>query len=429
MPVVTADELPKLQEVIESEVREEARLRAAAQSRLDEIRKNNKPEALLRNKDLFDEVDGIFKPADAKRQDISELRQRYDSLAGPGPSASVTEGPAGLQALQRSEPFNPGLRMCSSEEYRRFMDQAKTMPLKDAWLRSSPAEVMSRAEVVASRFGTRPEGLRERAITLTNLPWSDRQPDQFVGLPARRIMLMDLITMATTDSSSVDYVQQTARTDAAAATAYGTLLPEHSLTLINVNVVVSRIGTWTPATEAQLADQGQLQDLINSDLLGDFARALENQIVNGSTTPWNGILNASGINTQARGGDTWLDCIHKGITQIRLAFGEPNALALHPTDLQSVTLQKDAQGNYLFRIGEATNIWGLNTVPTPVFSQGTGLVGDWRYATLWTREGVSVMASNEYSDYFLRGQIAIRAQGRAAFATKRPSWFTALTGL
>jgi hypothetical protein len=414
--------------MIESDVREEARMRAAAQTRLDEIRKNNKPEALLRNKEIFDEVDGIFRPADAKRQEIAELRQRYAKLADPGQPPSP-EGPAPASALNRSQPFNPGLRMCSSDEYKRFMDMSRTMPVKDAWLRSSPAEVMSRDEVVASRFGTRPEGLRERAITLTNLPWSDRQPDQFVGLPARKIMLMDLISMATTDSSSIDYVQQTARTDAAAATAYGTLLPEHSLTLINVNVVVSRIGTWTPATEAQLADQGQLQDIINADLLGDFARALENQVVNGSTTPWNGILNASGINTQARGGDTWLDAIHKGMTQIRLAYGEPNALALHPTDLQSVTLQKDAQGNYLFRIGEATNIWGLLTVPTPVFSQGTGLLGDWRYATLWTRQGVSVQASNEYSDYFLRGQVAIKAEGRAAFATKRPSWFCALSGL
>lgn len=429
MPVLTAEELPQLQEVIESKVREEAAERKAAQSRLDEIKKNNNPEALLRNKDLFDEVDAIFRPADKLAEEVSDFRKRYEALTAPGPQGSVLSTPDGPLVVGRNLPFDPGMRMTSSEQYKRFRADMDAMPLEKAINRAQPSEVMSRAEAVASRFGTRPDGLRERAVTLTNLPWSDRQPDQFISLPARKIMLMDLITMATTDSSSVDYVQQTARTDAAAATAYGTLLPEHHLTLINVNVVVSRIGTWTPATEAQLADQGQLQDVINNDLLGDFARALENQIVNGSTTPWNGILNASGINTQARGTDTWLDAIHKAMTQIRIAFGEPNAVALHPTDLQSVTLQKDGQGNYLFRIGEATNIWGLQTVQTPVFSQGTGLVGDWRYATLWTRQGVSVQASNEYSDYFLRGQIAVKVEGRAAFATKRPSWFCSLSGL
>lgn len=426
MPIATAEELPQLQEMIESDVREEARLRAAAQTRLDEIRKNNKPEALLRNKAVFDEVDGIFKPADAKAQEIAELRQRYKVLAG-GPEGPVVEGPAGPEAVARSQPFDPGLRLCSSDEYKRFLEVAKSMPVETAWLRSNPVEVMSRTEAKASRFGTAP--VRERSITLTNLPWSDRQPDQYVSLPARPIMLMDLLSVATTDSSSIDYIQQTARTDAAAATAYGSLLPEHSTTLINVNVAVSRIGVWTPATEGQLMDQGQLQDIINTELLGDFARAVENQVVNGSGTPWNGILNTSGINTQARGTDTWLDCIHKGITQIRLAFGEPNAVALHPTDLQSVTLQKDGQGNYLFKMGEAMNIWGLQTVPTPVFTQGTGLLGNWRYATIWTRTGISVQSSNEYSDYFLRGQVAIKAEARAAFGVKRPSWFTSLTGL
>lgn len=429
MPVFTAEELPKLQSMIEGEVREEARMRAEAQARLDAIKASNKPEDLIRNRAIADEVDEIFKPCDAKRQEIAELRARYQKFAGPGPDGLTLEGPTGPGPVERSQPFDPGLRMCSSDEYKRFIESAKTMPVKDAWLRSSPVEIMTRAEAKASRFGSRADAVRARAITLTNLPWSDRQPDQFVPLVARRVMLLDLINMATTDSLSIDYVQQTARTDAAAATAYGSLLPEHSTTLINVNVAVSRIGVWTPATEGQLQDQGQLQDIINSELLGDFARGVENQVLNGTGTPWNGILNTSGINTQARGTDTWLDCIHKGMTQIRLAYGEPNAVALHPTDLQSVTLQKDAQGNYLFKMGEALNIWGLQVVPTPVFTQGTGLVANWNFATMWTRQGVSVQASNEYSDFFLRGQVAVKAEGRAAFGVKRPSWFTALTGL
>lgn len=425
MAVITADVLRQMQEAIEADQREEARLRAIADKRKADIAASvDDPMKLLRDAHIFEEVDEMYKPADALRSKIVLARANYARLAGTPDSP---EGPAPADAVARSVTLDYGERFTTSDAYRRFRSSVQGgSKLEVAWLSElkNGVEVMSRREAKDSRYG-----VRERAVTLTNLPWSERQPDQFVPLAARPVVLLDMIAMATTDSTSVDYQQQTARTDAAAATAYGTLLPEHSLTVINVNVVVNRIGTWTPATEAQLQDEGQLQDLINADLMGDYQRSVEYQIVNGSGTPWNGILNASGINTQARGTDTWLDCIHKGMTQIRLAFGEPNAVGLHPTDLQSVTLQKDSIGNYLFKIGEPPNIWGLQPVPTPVFPQGTGVVANWRWATLWTRQGVAVMASSEYSDFFLRGQVAVKAEGRAAFGVKRPVWFCSLSGL
>jgi Phage capsid family len=425
MPVVTADVLRQMSEAIEKDVREEARLRAQADQRKAEILASRDPLEVLRDAHAFDEVDTIYKPADELRGKIVTMRANYARVAGT-PDRPTSADPI-ADPTARVVGFDPGERFTTSEPYIKFRDSIRSgAPLAQTWMTelNNGVEIMSKREAKDSAFG-----VRKRAVTLTNLPWSERQPDQFVPLAARPVVLLDLIAMATTDSNSVDYQQQTARTDAAAATAYGTLLPEHSLTVINVNVAVSRIGTWTPATEAQLQDEGQLQDLINADLMGDFERSVENQIVNGTGTPWNGIVNASGVNTQARGTDTWLDAVHKGITQIRLAFGEPNAVGLHPTDLQSVTLQKDSIGNYLFKIGEPPNIWGLQPVPTPVFTQGTGVVANWRWATIWTRQGVAVMSSSEHSDYFLRGQIAVKAEGRAAFGVKRPAWFTILTGL
>lgn len=419
MPVLDATDLLKLGELIESEEKEAARLRIDADKMRDAIRSTGNWTT-----DDVNRLSDAYKPADKKREEIVSLRQNYARLAGTPEDG--TRPPNGSTATSPAI-FDPGERFTTSEPYQRFRSGVKAGTKLDvAWMSElrNGVEVISRREAKESHFG-----VRQRAVTLTNLPWSERQPDQFVPLAARPVVLLDMIAMATTDSTSVDYQQQTARTDAAAATAYGSLLPEHSLTVINVNVVVNRIGTWTPATEAQLQDEGQLQDLINADLMGDYQRATENQIVNGTGTPWNGILNTSGINTQARGTDTWLDCVHKGITQIRLAFGEPNAVGLHPTDLQSLTLQKDSLGNYLFKIGEPPNIWGLRPVPTPVFPQGTGVVADWRWATLWTRQGVAVMASSEHSDFFLRGQVAVKAEGRAAFGVKRPVWFTQLTGL
>jgi len=425
MAVITADVLRQMSESIEADSREEARLRAAADKRKADIAASvDDPMVLLRDAHIFEEVDTMYKPADELRSRIVLARANYSRLAG---TPDTKEGPVSEDTVAHSAALDYGERFTSSDAYVKFRNAVRSgAKLEVAWGSEfkNGVEVMTRKEAKESHFG-----VRQRAVTLTNLPWSQRQPDQFVPLAARPVVLLDMIAMATTDSGSVDYQQQTARTDAAAATAYGTLLPEHSLTVINVNVVVSRIGTYTYATEAQLQDEGQLQDLIDADLMGDYQRSVEYQVVNGSGTPWQGILNTSGINTQARGTDTWLDCVHKGITQIRLAFGEPNAVGLHPTDLQSLTLQKDSLGNYLFKIGEPPNIWGLQPVPTPVFPQGTGVVANWRWATIWTRQGVAVMASSEHADLFLRGQIAVKAEGRAAFGVKRPVWFTSLTGL
>ncbi len=243
MPVLDQTDLLKLSELIEKEEAEAARLRVDADKMRDAIRTADKwtPDDLNR-------LDEAYKPSDHKRDQIVQMRQQYNRLAGtPADGTQLpTNGSTATSPASQFSPFDPGERFTGSEPYRRFREVVKAgRKLDVAWLSElkDGVEVMNRKESKDSNFG-----VRQRAVTLTNLPWSERQPDQFVPLAARPVVLLDLISMATTDGPSIDYQQQTARTDAAAATAYGTLLPEHSLTIINVNVVVNRIGTWTPAT-------------------------------------------------------------------------------------------------------------------------------------------------------------------------------------
>ena len=48
-------------------------------------------------------------------------------------------------------------------------------------------------------------------------------------------------------------------------------------------------------------------------------------------------------------------------------------------------------------------------------TEGTALVGDFRQAVLWEREGVSLLVSDQHADFFTRNLLAILAEMRAAF--------------
>lgn len=416
--------------IIEAE-REHGRLRQEAERVLESKRKSvaeggkglpgdwtSWPEA------DFNEVDKAYMEADQANQAVAEKRRRYTRMlerAGGSTNGHAPQPPA--RTLERQ---TPGERYTESDTYKRMLSAANPNiagSLLDAF-RSMPAvEVMSAEEARRSRF---------HAITgAGNLVLPDQQPD-VINLFQRPTAVLDVVNIRTTTSNQVKYVKKTARTNAAAFTATGTLLPEHAFTLASVTANVNRAGVYTIADEDSLADAGQLRGIIDDELMTDYRLMLDSQIVSGDGTGINftGILNTSGIGVQARGTDIHLDAMHKAITVIRInGYTEPNYWLLHPTDNQTVILSKNANGDYYFRIGEPASFWGIPTIVNAVITQGTGLLGNWQGATLWNRSGPAVSASNEHSDLWLRGQAAVKAEGRHAFGVRIPVYFCKLTGL
>jgi HK97 family phage major capsid protein len=122
------------------------------------------------------------------------------------------------------------------------------------------------------------------------------------------------------------------------------------------------------------------------------------------------------------------------MTQVALAFLDADAVVMHPTDAESLRLEKDANGNYIYgppsQGSNIFSIWGRTIVPTTLITQGTALVGAFaRGATLWFREGIAVAATDSHSDWFLRNIVAIKADARCAFGVRRPAAFVKATGL
>lgn len=432
MPATKTDLKDKLSEV--NEQIEETRTEAQeAWANFESVRDRFTSEGA----DVNDTTSEAFKEADEANKAYSEKAERLADLE------SVRDGifrmmgnekPAERQSVvedhsRSDERKSLGQRIIEGEGYKALVDSGALRSDRQSF--SAALGEMSRPELMSALI----TGVSDTSggAFITN----DRVG--YVPQPRRMLKVLDLITLGETDSDTVEYARQTTFTNVAAETAEATTTsdgakPEATIAFEKVTAAVKTIAHWVPATRRALSDVAQLRTLIDSQLRYGLDLRLENQVVAGDGVGENitGILNTSGILTQAKGTDTEVDAIHKAITQIRLGFLEPNGVALHPNDWQSIRLSKDADGNYLYgppALAGTEQVWGLPVAVTPAETENTALVGDFRQATLWLREAAQVLASDSHSDFFIRNLIVVLAEMRAAFGVLLPASFAKVTGI
>lgn len=266
-------------------------------------------------------------------------------------------------------------------------------------------------------------------------PETTRGP-RIVDFITRPIQLIDLIPGNTTSQNAVTYMEETTYVNNAAEIPEGGPYPESALGLEEKSAPVRKIGTWIPVTDEQLEDVPQVRGYINNRLPYMVRQRLDSQILVGSGTAPNlrGLLNTTGIQTQAKGGDPTPDAVYKAMTKIKVnALSMPNATVWHPNDWQEVRLLRTTDGIYIWgspsEPGPA-RIWGLPVVEAFGLTEGTAVVGDFaNHSELVTRRGMDVQISNSHGEFFTQGKQAIRADIRVAFVIYRPAAFATVTGV
>lgn len=268
----------------------------------------------------------------------------------------------------------------------------------------------------------------------------------------RELTVADLVTHGTTTSDAIDYVTVTARTSGAGMFAETTnvtssaLKPEASLTLAVQTVNVRTIAHWIPITRRAAADAPQVVTLVNAFLRRGLEEKLEDQILNGAGTgeEFQGIIGVTGIQTQdatVGGGGNVFDSIALAISKVRYtAFRRPTGIVMNPLDWYStdLLLKKESTsigGNsYVYgdpgaSFDQQQNLWGLPVVITPAIAENTALVGDFRQAILWSREGISMYMTDSHADFFLRNVLVILMEMRAALGILDPQAFVKVTNV
>ncbi len=425
MPTIELEkEITSLRSELSAKKADEAKLRAAADKLVSDMRDSD---ANPLDRDNFEKVDAAYREADDAKDSVSEIQTRISrALEIVGERADDTK-----DSTERREARTMAEAYIRSEAYTQLRESGR-LEMATAHINSDPVMVSSREDTMAMlRTVTNVSGSGGGLI------WSDRL-GLVVPMPQRKVRLLDVITVGSTDSDTIEWSKETTHSDAAAETAYGTDAPEADYGWTKQVTYVKRIPHFVAATRGALMDAGQLQTLMASNLEGGVRRRIEQQVWNGNGNGENlsGLLNGA-ITSTARGSDSKWDAIHKAITRIRIAAVtsdelEPTSIVLSPLDFEAVVLEKASSGSNDYSndrgITEPATIWGLQPVVTTLASSGTVVIGDFSKQWLWVREGVTVAASTEHSDFFRKGLVALVAESRCGTATIQPLAFQQITG-
>lgn len=256
-------------------------------------------------------------------------------------------------------------------------------------------------------------------------------------LPARQLFVRSIIPVRPASGDKIWYLRQTVRTNNAAPVAAGGTKPTSTFTVERIEATFRTIAHVTEALDrALLADHEALGDFLSSELRLGVLLAEEDQILNGNGTAPNlrGILNVSGILTQALGSDSRSDAIMKAITAVRVSGTlEPDAIVMHPSDYQDVALEKTADGEYVHgkpTDAEPGRIWGKPVITSTAIASGTALVGAFADASaIYLREDARVDFTDSHDDEFIKNQVRFRGEERLQVAVFRPAGFCTVTGI
>lgn len=280
-------------------------------------------------------------------------------------------------------------------------------------------------------------GFDTKTLFQTSAGWAPealRRPG-FVPDAQRPIQVVDVIPRRDTDQTSIVYMEETTFTNNAAEVAENGAYPEAALALTEQTNAVRKLGVWIPVTDEQLEDVAGIGAYLDNRLTFMIRQRLDLQILTGNGTPPNlqGILNVSGIQTQALGTDPVPDAVHKAMTKVRVtgqAF--PNLIVMHPNDWQGVRLLRTADGIYIWGSPADSGperMWGLSVVQAQALTENTGLVGDTSFLELAIKRGMEVKVRDTHGTDFVNGRQAVRADMRAALTLFRPAAFATVTGI
>jgi HK97 family phage major capsid protein len=246
----------------------------------------------------------------------------------------------------------------------------------------------------------------------------------------------DLMLPGTTNASAIEYYEETTFTNSAAEVSEGGAKPESAVDFTLRTDSVRKIATWIPVTDEMIADNDGFESYLRERLGFMVRRREEAELLAGDGTAPNisGILDRSGIQTQAKGADPTPDAVYKAMTKVRsIAFAEPTAAVFHPNDWQDIRLLRTADGIYIWGSpadAGPERIWGLTVRITTAMTENTALVGAFRpHAQIFRRTGISVAVSDSHDTYFIYNKLAVRAEERLALAVYRPAAFCSVTGI
>ncbi len=364
--------------------------------------------------------------------EVSDVRQRNSELTDLAKELEAAQEIAGIQQNVKGAERVSANRLPTPQT---TDEPPRAKSLRDLLDTNREYQAFKAGATKTARFDFNDAEYKTLITSGDMTPQAQRLPGivQSVQLP---LQVSDMMLQGNTDRASVEYWEETTFTNNAAETAEGGTKPESALDWTLRTDNVRKIPTWIPATDEALADTPFLEAQIRERLGFMVEQRRESQLLNGNGIAPNlqGILNRTGIQTQARGTDPTPDAFYRAMTKVRVTGGaEPTAAIVHPNDWQDIRLLRTADGIYIWGSpadAGVERLWGLNVRVTTAIAENTGLVGAFRPHSMFIRRsGITVTISTEHSTYFVENKVAILAEERVALAVFRPAAFCTVTGI
>lgn len=376
--------------------------------------------------------------------DIEELNQRADRITAEIEQAQQRD--ARLRALQAAVPPgdpqpNPGQRQQPGMQPDANGNE-HPLTVAEAFVRSRALE-QYRSTGYTGKFAFEHRAAPAGTVTTTTQPQQNtRVPGIIPQNPDFPLLVANLLDRQTSDGTTLEYMRDTSGPQStwnkAAVVAEGADKPKTGpFTFDLITTTLKTVAHWVPVTRQTADDNSQLMGYINGRLTYGLEYKLDREILTGNgTTEMQGILTTSGIGTYQPGSgstDAKLITVRKAKTQGELALYPPTAVVMNPLDWQDIELDEDANGQ--FRVianvtdpGAPTRLWGLVVVTTVAMAAGTALLGGFRTgATLWERQGITILMTDSHADYFTANTLVILAERRANVAVHTPAAFVKIT--
>lgn len=372
----------------------------------------------------------LYEKAVSEGWDIHKLREEILAARNSDPIVGLTADPNPAPARTREgQPETPGELLIKSEMFRA--------------LAKSPSK-SKQGVIEIPAMGYRGLIDAQRATLLTTGLTSYQRPPGIVLVEQQPLTIAQLFAQGETTASTIRIFKETSFTNAATAVAEEGQKPEATFALEEADFAVKKIAVIGRVSDEMLADHPAVRDYVNARL-GFMVQAKEDsELLNGDGTSnrITGVLNTSGIQTQAYAGNTIFDAIDKALQKVRtVGFFEPDAIVMNPSDWGNARRSKDSNGQYYaggpfsgpYGIGGysvAGFMWGKPVIETTAIAQGTALVGAFRVGgQLFRRMGLTLEMTNSDASDFQYNRIAIRAEERLALVVYRALAFCTVTGI
>ena len=233
------------------------------------------------------------------------------------------------------------------------------------------------------------------------------------------LTFLDLVTVGSTDVAYSEYAQVIAETNSAAVVLEGGLKP---LSDVTTNTAESKAFTYADGfivTNQTLADDGALVAFMQSRISQHVRGVIEQKLFSGTgagTEPV-GIMNTTGTLAQAFSVDV-VTTIARALETFQANNGNADvqAIVMNPTDIWSLRLLKDANGNYQLgnplQQGVVPTPFGVPLVPSNKIVAGSALVGRFDSVQYLELEPLNVVAFNQHENFAQLNKSYVRAESR-----------------